>query len=32
VEEWGPRHVVVLDESLPVGQTFKINLNKLKER
>lgn len=32
VEEWGPRHVVILDESLPVGQTFKINLNKLKER
>ena len=32
VEEWGPRHVVILDESLPVGQTFKINLNRLKER
>ncbi len=32
VEEWGPRHVIILDESLPVGQTFKINLNKLKER
>jgi DNA-binding LytR/AlgR family response regulator len=32
VDEWGPRHVEILDESLPVGQTFKINLNKIRDR